>query len=99
MKCQGKFKYRGITGKSAGEFVNDKGVKVNYEASYEIKVDEQTESGMYERKFKTPVNSPIVGQLAQIQLYQDIIIEFDVKIYGSNIKLIPTSVKLVDNNK
>lgn len=99
MKCQGEFKYRGITGKPGGEFVNNKGVKVSYDASYEIKVDEFTESGMFERRFKTPVDSPIVRQLSQIDLYQDVIIDFDVKIYGSNIKLIPTSVNLVDNNK
>ena len=52
MECRGKFKYKGLTKKNGGEFTNGRGELVKYNESYEIKLDELTQDGVYERKFK-----------------------------------------------
>ncbi len=97
MKCQGKFKYKGITERPAGEFINNRGEKISYPASYTIKLDEQTESGIYERVYKTPIDSKLIPELSKMPLYSDVFIEFDVLLYGTTVKLVP--VGLVNSNK
>lgn len=92
MKCKGKFRYRGITQKKAGEFINSRGDKIKYDASYEIKVDEETEDGNFERKFKTPIDSPLIPVLSKVPLYNDIVIEFQIQMFGTNVKLVPIAI-------
>lgn len=92
MKCQGKFKYKGLKERKGGEFVNSNNEKVSYKACYLLKVDEQTNNGIYERTFKMDIDSPLVAVLSHIELYQDIILELEVQLYGSNVKLIPVNV-------
>jgi hypothetical protein len=92
MKCKGKFKYRGLIQRKAGEFINSRGEKIKYDASYEIKVDEQTEEGNFERRFKTPIDSPLVPVLSKVPLYDEIVIEFQIQMFGTNVKLIPIAI-------
>ena len=93
MKCKGVFNFRGISQRKGGEFVNGRGEKIKYDPSYEVKVDEQTEDGKFERRFKTPIDSPLIPVLSKISMYDEIVIEFDVQIFGSNVKLIPVAVE------
>lgn len=92
MKCRGKFKFKGLQEKSGGEFINGRGEKVSYKPSYVIKLDEQTDDGIFERNFKIALDSQLVSVLSQVQLYQDIELEFDVLIYGTNVKIIPVNL-------
>lgn len=96
MKCQGRFKYKGLKKKDAGVFVNDRGQKIEYKESYQLKVDELTDEGVEERNFKLAIDSVLVPQLIEKPLYADIILEFDVKLSDSFAKVVP--VALVNSN-
>ncbi len=92
MKSRGKFKFKSLVAKEGGEFINNKGEKVPYKASYALKVDEITEEGIFERTFKLAADSIIVKDLQTLEPYTDVIIDFDVKFYSSNVSLIPIAV-------
>lgn len=92
MKCQGKFKYKGITKRDGGSFTNSRGQVINYGESYSLKVDELTDKGVQERIFKVAIDSPLIPQLAQKQLYDEILIEFDITLYSSGPKLTPVTL-------
>lgn len=92
MKCRGKFKFKEIQGRPAGEFTNEKGQKIEYGASYALKVDEKTETGIKERTFKLPVDSPLVPELQKYEEYSDIVIDFDVIIYNSSVRIVPVEL-------
>lgn len=96
MKCQGKFKYKGIKRKDAGVFVNDRGEKIEYKESYQLKVDELTPDGVVERNFKLAIDSALVPQLANKALYTDITLEFDVVLYNTSARVVP--VALINSN-
>lgn len=93
MKCQGQFKFKGLTKRDGGEFKNSNGDVIKYKESYSLKVDEQTENGIFERQFKIAIDSPLVNDLSGYELYDNITIYFDVKIYGSRITVIPVAVE------
>lgn len=92
MKCRGKFKFKGLTERQGGEFKNSKGEMVPYKGSYMLKVDEITENGIFERTFKIALDSPLVAELKDKEIYSDIILDFDVKFYSSGISLVPTAI-------
>lgn len=92
MKCRGNFKIKGLIKKNGGEFTTSQGKIIKYDESYSLKVDEVTENGIYERTFKISVNSPLINQLKDLKPYNDITLEFDVNIYGSNIKIVPVTL-------
>lgn len=89
MKCYGNFKYKGLTKRDGGEFVNSKGEKVSYKPSFSLKLDELTESGIYERVFKIAEDSPLVNSLKDKKLYEDITLEFDVSFYTNGPRVLP----------
>ena len=93
MKCVGKFKFKGLTKKDGGSFTNDRGQVIQYKESYSLKVDENTEKGIYERTFKVASDSSVLDQLMKLQPYQDITLEFDINIYGSRITVVPVAIK------
>ena len=97
MKCQGKFKFRGLVKKDGGKFTNNQGQEISYNESYALKLDEETENGVYERSFKVAIDNPIVPALAQKKLYEDIVIECDVTIYNTRVSLVPVSVIIINN--
>lgn len=92
MKCRGKFKFKEIQGKPAGVFTNAQGVQINYDAKYVLKVDEKTDKGIEERTFKLPVDSPLVPKLQEYKEYSDIILDFDVIISSSYVRIVPTEI-------
>lgn len=93
MQCKGKFKYKGLTKRDGGQFQNQNGDVIKYPECYVLKADEQTEEGIFERQFKMPIDSILVSDLAQFELYDDITINFDVKMYGNRIAVIPVAVE------
>ena len=93
MKCQGKFKFKGISKRNGGSFTNSQGEIVNYSESYILKVDEFTEKGIFERVFKLSIDSPLVSQLSLLKPYDDIILDFDVILFGSSVRVIPVALK------
>ena len=92
IKCQGKFKFKGIEKREGGSFVNDKGRKIDYDESYSLKVDEETENGIYERVFRIKKDSEIVDDLLLVKPYTNIILEFEIRFYGRNINVVPVSL-------
>ncbi len=92
MKSRGKFKFKSLVARQAGEFTNNKGEKIPYKASYALKVDEITEDGIFERTFKLAVDSPIVKDFQALEAYTDVIIDFEVKFYSSTVSLVPIAI-------
>lgn len=97
MKCVGDFVFKSLEKRSAGEFRNDKGSVVKYDESYILKVDEQAENGIFERKFKVSVqNTDLIHNLQALQPYSKCKIGFDVHIFNNQIRLIP--LELLDDD-
>lgn len=92
MKCQGKFKFKGIEKREGGSFTNAQGRQINYDESYSLKVDEETEKGIFERNFKVKKDSDLVDDLLLVKPYTNIILEFDITFYGRNISVIPVAL-------
>lgn len=92
MKCKGKFKFKELKSKDGGSFINAKGDKIDYDASYALKVDEVTEAGIYERVFKVKTDSELIQALSQLKPYQDFVLEFNVDIYSTRIVLTPVAI-------
>lgn len=92
MKCRGSFKIKSLTKKNGGEFKNDRGEIIKYKESYSLKVDEQADGNIYERTFKIAVDSPLVAQLTNLKPYDDIVLEFDVNIYGTRTTIVPVAL-------
>lgn len=93
MKSVGKFKFKGLVKKDGGKFVNAKGEEIVYKESFALKLDEETDKGIYERTFKIATDSALIPKLLQYKPYQDIVLEFDVSFYGNSIKVIPTAIQ------
>ena len=92
MQCKGKFKFKELVKREGGSFTNQKGDVINYKDTYNLKVDEVTENGIYERIFKIPTESELVEPLLITKPYTDITLEFDVIFYGNSIRLTPISI-------
>lgn len=99
MIAKGKFKFKSIEEKSGGEFVNSQGQKIKYDGSYSIKVDEITDNGIYERRFKVNLNeNSLISKLKQLNPYTDVEITFYIQFYGNSTKVVPTDI-ISCNNK
>lgn len=97
MKSTAKLIFKGIEKREGGEFTNEKGQKIKYDSSYVLKADEQTDNGIYERRFKIPsTNSVLVDLLKAKKPYEEIIVNFDIQMYGNNVRVVP--IGLADSN-
>lgn len=93
MKCEGEFVFKGIEQKEGGEFVNDKGQKIAYNPTYQIKLDEITNSKVEERTFKfSHQNDALANKFKALKLYEGVIVSFDIELYKTSVKLVPTDV-------
>lgn len=93
MECKGKFKFKQLLKRPGGEFTNNSGQLVSYRESYILTVDELTDNGIYERKFKIDIDSNLVEELLIKKSYSDITITFDIVFYGNSIKAVPVAVE------
>lgn len=97
MKCVDEFVYKSLEKRDGGKFTNDKGQEIEYSSSYVLKVDEMTEKGATERKFKFPTkNTELYNNLKDLKIYTRITLEFDVDLYGSQARVTPA--RLVEVN-
>ena len=98
MKAVGEFIYKSIEKRDGGSFTNERGQAVTYSESYLLKVDENKDGKIDERRLKIPKDNEILVQkFMRLDPYTRVKIEFDVQFYNNNIKVIP--VNLVDSNK
>lgn len=96
MKCQGKFRYRGLEKKDAGTFVNAQGQKIDYPAKYILKLDEVGEEGIEERCFKVSLDSTFVPKILNTKIYDEVTIEFDIQFSkNGSTSLIPVDIKTI----
>lgn len=93
MKAVGKFVYKGLEKKDGGEFTNDKGQNIKYDASYQLKLDEDVEGSINERKLKISVNNTgLISALQKLKPYQEIELECDIILYPSSAKVVPVAI-------
>lgn len=93
MKCTGKFVFKSINKRDGGTFTNADGKEVSYDDAYLIRADEETETGIQERKFKFPcTNKKLYEDLNLLEPYTRIELEFDVSLYNNQAKLLPISL-------
>lgn len=93
MKCVSEFIFKSLEQRPAGKFINDRGENVDYPQSFVMKVDEATEKGINEHKFKFPIeNTELANKLFKLQAYTKIMLEFEVVLYGSQARITPTNL-------
>ena len=97
MQAKGKFIFKCLERKEGGKFLNDKGQEINYGSSYQLRVDENNDGVISERKLKIPeTNNVLVQKLMKKNPYDSIELLCDIQLYNSMAKVIP--VDLIDNS-
>lgn len=97
MQAKGKFIFKSLERKDGGKFTNERGQEVNYDASYQLKVDENKDGVINERKLKiSQKNDVLIQKLMKKNPYEPIELLCDIDFYGSVAKVIP--VDLIDNS-
>lgn len=97
MQCQGKFVFKGIEEREGGEFLNDKGQKIKFAPCYQIKVDEMVEGKVEDRTFKFSIdNKYLFNKFKNLEIYDNVSIDFNVEIYKTSVKLVPIEVDSLD---
>ena len=93
MLAVSEFIYKGVEKREGGEFINDKGQSIKYDASYVLKVDELTPEGIYEMKVKIDKNNTaLVDKIKAKNFYDKIKLECEIKFSGSQARVIPVSL-------
>lgn len=98
MKAKGLFMYKGIQKREKGSFTNQEtGEVIEYGSCYILVVDEIEENGkITERRFKVAEdNGFLINEFSTLESYTKVEIEFDVTLYSSNAKVVPSSFELV----
>lgn len=98
MKAKGLFMFKNIQKREKGSFTNQEtGEVIEYDSCYVLVADEIEESGkITERRFKiVEENSNLINDFSSLDSYTKIEIEFDIVLYSSNAKVIPTGFDLV----
>lgn len=95
MKCVGSFVFKSVNKREGGEFKNPNGELIPYDDAYVIRADEETETGIQERKLKFPcTNTSLFNSLKELGAYTRIHLEFHVDLYNNQAKLTP--IKLLE---
>lgn len=99
MQCQGKFNYKSLSKREAGEFKNERGQLIKYNESYALKVDEILNGNqVVERVFKFPTsNKSLYDKLSTLQIYDTVTLIFNVELFGSQAKLVPIDISIENN--
>ena len=97
MKAYGKFVYKSLEKRDGGEFTNSSGQNIKYEDSYVLKIDENVDGSINERKLKVDKNNiGLINQLKDVKPYSEIELECEVHLYQNSCKLIP--IRLTNSN-
>lgn len=96
MQCKDVFVFKSIEKRGAGSFKNEAGEEISYPETYLIKVDENHDGKIDERKFKfSAQNEILAAQFKEIAPYEKIEITFDVLVYQSGARIQPVGVELL----
>ena len=86
--------YKSVSKKDGGEFINDKGEKIQYDPSYVVKFDEEVNGEIQERRLKFPLsNKTLYGKLSELSPYSKITLVCDVQLFTGNAKILPVDIK------
>lgn len=97
-RCKGEFVFKSVEERAGGSFTDANGKIVKYDTAYVLKVDELTDSGIFERKLKIDkANSVLLSKLKNLKAYDKVNLVLDVVLYGSQAKVVP--IDLDSNNK
>lgn len=93
MKYEGSFIFKGLGERAGGKFTNNQGREITYHSANTIKVDELLNGKPVERFFKfSKDDTSLKEKFEKIDLYADVTIVFDVKIYNNSVSLVPVDV-------
>lgn len=93
MQSRGKFVFKGIEERPGGEFVNDKGQKIKYDSTFQVKVDEFVEGKPEERLFKFKKdNTYLADKFKELSIYDKVLIDFNIDLYKTSVRLVPIEV-------
>lgn len=97
MQSSGKFIFKSLERKDGGKFTNERGQEISYSPSYLLKVDENKDGVINERKLKIPdTNNNLIQKLMKKNPYDQIELICNIDFYGSVAKVVP--IDLVDSN-
>ena len=86
--------YKGVAKRDGGEFLNDRGEKIVYDPSYVVKVDEEVNGEIHERRLKFPIsNKNLYNKLNELDSYSKICLVCDVQLFSGNAKVLPIDIK------
>lgn len=93
MITDGKFIYKSIQKKEAGEFINTSGQKISYPARYEVKFDEIDENDVAnERKTNISLDqTELIEKFRRIKKYTEVKLRFEIGFNSRGI-----TAKLID---
>lgn len=97
MKAKGIFVYKNLQKREKGSFTNkETGELINYDSCYVLVADEIAEDNkITERRFKiSEQNTSLINELAELEPYTRIELEFDVAIYSANAKITPIGFEI-----
>lgn len=97
MKASGIFYFKSLSLREKGSFVDQNGKTVEYKASHVLICDELLDDNQVkERRFSFPIeNKTLADDFRILDLYTKISIDFDLRLYGSNVALEPIKVNLL----
>ena len=93
MRCRGDFIFKTVEKRNGGDFVDDKGKKIEYDSSYVVKFDENKDGNITEHKLKFPTsNRKLYDDLKVLPPYSPITLECEVLLYTNAAKVIPVNL-------
>ena len=96
MECKERFVFKTIEKRGAGAFKNEKGETVEYPEAYILKVDENKDGKINERKFRISSNRAyLADKLREVAPYEDIDVTFDVLVHLNGVRLEVLDVEMV----
>lgn len=102
MICKGQFIFKEVTKRDGGQMTTSDGKVINYDPTYLLKVDELSDKGIDQRKFKFPItNDSLFAELKALNPYEKIEIVFDTFFnvsdnYNNNCRLVPIAIEIIE---
>ena len=94
MNSKGIVIFKGIEKRDGGKFKDATGREIDYDSSYVIKFDENTNGSINERKLKFPYsNTYLANKFQALDAYTQVEIECDVVFHTNGVRLVPINVE------
>lgn len=86
--------FKSVTKRDGGDFTNDKGQSIQFDASYVIKLDENRNGDISERKLKFPItNKSLYSKLKELEPYTKIVLACEVQLYNGSARIVPYDIE------